>query len=169
MNNITKELLHEIFTYENGDLVWKKPTGPRVKVGDVVGGSLSSHGYKTVQLFGKARKAHQLIYMMFHGVEASEVDHINGNRADNRIENLRAVNRAQNCANQRTQTRSASGFKGVTFMRKSSVWRARIKISQKEIHLGCFQSKDEAAIAYNKAAEKHFGNFAKLNKLEASK
>lgn len=168
MNNITKELLHEVFAYQNGELRWKKPTGPRVKTGDIAGKALSSHGYKTVAIFGKTYKAHQLIYIMFHGTEAREIDHINGDRSDNRIENLRAVTRSQNCANQRTQKRSASGFKGVTFMPKKQVWRARIKAKQKEIYLGCFASKEEAAHAYNQAAIQHFGAFAKTNQVEVS-
>lgn len=168
MNNITAELLHKIFAYEDGELRWKQPTGPRVKAGDVAGQALSSHGYKTVQLFGKTHKAHQLIYVMFHDAKAGEIDHINGNRSDNRIENLRVVTRSQNCSNQRIQTRSTSGFKGVTFLKKNQVWRARIKTQQKEIYLGSFANKEDAAHAYNQAAIHHFGVFAKTNQVEVS-
>lgn len=112
---------------------------------------------------GKTYKAHQIIYLLHHGSIPKEIDHINGIRIDNRIENLRAVDRSLNCANQKIQNRSKSGFKGVTKLYGKNKWRARIKHKQTEFYLGAFDTAESAAEAYNKKAFELFGNFAKLN------
>ncbi len=94
-----------------------------------------------------------------------DVDHINGNRLDNRKCNLRLATRSQNLQNSRKRTGCSSRFKGVNWLGQNKRWRARIKVFGKEIALGCFISELEAAEAYNKAAKEHFGDFAKLNEI----
>lgn len=92
------------------------------------------------------------------------IDHKNGDRLDNRRNNLRIVTISQNVTNCSGRGGS-SGYKGV-FLNKSSKtpsWRALIKAAGKPIHLGCFKTKEEAAMAYNKAALKYHGEFARLN------
>lgn len=91
-----------------------------------------------------------------------QVDHINGDRLDNRRENLRICTQSQNCTN-RASVKSKSGYKGVS--KHWNKWRAVIKVNQKKIHLGLFDTKEEAALAYNKAAKVYFGDFARLNSL----
>lgn len=92
-------------------------------------------------------------------------DHINGNTLDNRRVNLRLVSRSQNNQNRSISTRNRSGFKGVFRRRNRSVWLAQITEpgKKKRTHLGSFPSPEDAARAYDRAAEKHFGPFAKLN------
>jgi hypothetical protein len=89
------------------------------------------------------------------------VDHINGNGLDNRRENLRLATVAQNTRNSRQRRGSAAGYKGVR--RRGDKWQARIAVNSKQIHLGVFSSKEEAAQAYDTAAREHFGEFAVLN------
>lgn len=89
-----------------------------------------------------------------------QVDHINGNSLDNRKENLRICTSQQNSMN-RKNTKSLA--KGVRFRKDHKKFQARIVLNGKEKHLGYFNSCDEAAKAYNKAALEYFGSFAKLN------
>lgn len=96
--------------------------------------------------------------------EGMEVDHKNGNRADNRRWNLRICTRSQNNHNQK-KTRGVSKYKGVTWDKNRKLWSALIR-NGKVINLGRFELEIEAALAYNKAANKFFGKFARLNKVE---
>ena len=91
------------------------------------------------------------------------VDHINGNKLDNRKSNLRMASWSQNCANRGLQKNNTSGFKGVT--RIPERWRAAIKVNGKDYSLGCFDSREAAAKAYNEAATRFFKEFARLNSL----
>lgn len=95
--------------------------------------------------------------------EKDHVDHINGDRLDNRRCNLRLCTQAQNLGNQRTSKNNHLGVKGVTLF--GSKFRARITINYKQIYLGLFDSLEDAIIAYNEAAIKYHGEFAKLNQL----
>jgi hypothetical protein len=92
-----------------------------------------------------------------------QVDHINGDPSDNRKSNLRICEYgAQNAINRPKQKNNTSGFKGV-FLRSPGVYRAAIRVNQKLLHLGQFKTAEEAAICYNEAATKYFGEFAYLN------
>lgn len=91
------------------------------------------------------------------------VDHINGDGLDNRRSNLRLCTRQQNTANQAVTTTGASGFRGVRRFRNTTKWQAQIKVNQRSLHLGQFNTPEEAAHAYDAAAWRAFGPFATLN------
>lgn len=94
----------------------------------------------------------------------AEIDHINGNGLDNRRSNLRICTHAQNLANQQPQSRKKySRFKGVTWCKRDKIWIAQIKVAQRRYSLGRYDDEADAARAYNRAATKHFGDFARLN------
>ncbi|WP_368859199.1 HNH endonuclease [Cohnella sp. GbtcB17] len=95
----------------------------------------------------------------------TEIDHINGNRLDNRKSNLRVTDRQQNSFNTRSRKGSLSNYKGVGWFARDGKWRARIMLDRKEIHLGLFDTEHEAAEAYNREAVRLFGQYAKLNQL----
>src|SRR6266436_3752554 len=97
-----------------------------------------------------------------------QVDHINGNRFDNRKENLRICTRSQNCTNRKSWKPNISGYRGVTFHKTTKKWRATIKIKQQKITLGLFFNKEQAALAYNQAAIAYFGEYAVLNNIPSS-
>lgn len=91
------------------------------------------------------------------------VDHINGNGLDCRRENLRLASQQQNVRNQMRLPRNTSGFKGVYWDKPRKRWRSYIVVDKRQIHLGRFETAEEAAQAYDKAARRLFGEFARLN------
>jgi hypothetical protein len=94
------------------------------------------------------------------------VDHKDGNVFNNTKENLRPCSVSQNNINRGKQVAGSTKYKGVSWMKSKSAWRARIMKHRREIHLGLFDNECDAALAYNKAALEHFGKFAVLNSIE---
>lgn len=91
------------------------------------------------------------------------VDHVDGDGLNNQKNNLRLCNHSQNARNQKAKRISMSGFKGVHL--HNGRWCARIMVDNKRVHLGYFNEREQAAKAYNAAAKKHFGEFARINQL----
>jgi hypothetical protein len=91
------------------------------------------------------------------------IDHINGNGLDNRRENLRVVNRSENQWNRKTNKNSVSGIKGIKRRKNDGKWRAVIRVHGKSIHIGYFDSLENAVDAYNESAKLYHGEFATLN------
>lgn len=157
--------LQDWFQYQNGKLIWlKKPNFSRVEIGSEAG-KLRPDGYKRVGVLGKNHYVHRLVFEMFHGYCPEYVDHIDGDRANNRIENLRAATKAENGGNRKKGGNTSSRYKGVAWIKAHQKWKAYIYIANKPKHLGYFSDEEEAALAYNKEALQVFGEFAKLNEL----
>lgn len=95
----------------------------------------------------------------------TQVDHINGNKLDNRKSNLRFCDNKQNSANSKKRKDNSSGYKGVYYAKKDKKWIANICIDGKSINLGRFDSAQDAAIKYNSCAKVAFGEFARINRL----
>lgn len=95
------------------------------------------------------------------------LDHINGDGLDNRKVNLRICTQAENSYNRNIGSKSESGFKGVNWHRGR--WQAKIKVKGKWMYLGRYHDKIKAALAYNKAAIYHFGQFANINNIKEGK
>jgi DNA-binding helix-hairpin-helix protein with protein kinase domain len=93
------------------------------------------------------------------------IDHINHNGLDNRKCNLRIVTRQQNQQNTTSRKNSTSKYLGVSFSNRALKWYAKIKTNNKNLNLGYYVNENDAAQAYNKAALKHFGEYANLNKI----
>ena len=154
-NELTAEKLRELLHYEpeTGIFTWKISNSSRVKVGDVAG-CLNGDGYLQIRVQSRPHKAHRLAWLYVYGSwPKDQIDHINRNRPDNRIANLREVSRKQNNQNKSKPSNNTSGHPGVYWHKQNSKWRARIKQHQKNIHLGYFTDIEEA-VAARKAAEK---------------
>jgi hypothetical protein len=92
-----------------------------------------------------------------------DTDHINGNRLDNRLINLRICNTPENQHNSKLRKSNTSGYKGVSWHQQNKKWLAQITNNYKNTYLGCFDTPEKAAHAYDKAAKELFGEFARLN------
>jgi len=154
----TQKKLKELFDYKEGVLYWKISTAPRVKVGDVAGYFHKATGYFFIMIDGKMYKRHRLIYMMFNGKcpTTLQVDHLNHNRVDDRIENLHLVTEKENHKNQKLNSRNSSGVVGVCWNKLVKGWQAQIKADGVHHHLGIFKDKEEA-IRVRKEAEIKMG------------
>jgi hypothetical protein len=119
--------------------------------------------YAATCIAGRNMRLHRMITSAPDGMF---VDHINGNGLDNRKQNLRLCTRNQNMHNRRKVVGGVHKYKGLCFIPWSRRWTARIYYLSKPIHLGTFDTEAEAASAYNDAAKRYFGEFARLNQLQ---
>lgn len=127
-------------------------------------GRLLQNGYLAVSLDGIVWREHRLIWIWVHGVvpgEYDEIDHIDGNRTNNRIDNLRLVTRLQNQWNSKVRTDNTSGFKGVSWNKKAKRWAANISIGGRVTYLGMYDTAEEAHEAYAVRAKEMRGDFAR--------
>lgn len=148
-----------LFEYRDGALYWKVNRGSNAKAGARAGRLLPT-GYRSIQVSGRKYQEHRLVYLIHHGEVPNEIDHINGVKNDNRVENLRAANHSQNQANT-AQRKSLSGLRGVRFIEESGRWAARIVFGGKEMRIGTFSTPDEASLAYKERAAQMFGEFVR--------
>lgn len=127
---------------------------------------LSSFGYAVRGVYSPEDQKTGIQYMhrLILGAKAGQtIDHINGIKTDNRLENLRFCQQSENSRNSRRRSDNTSGFKGVTKTDRDRPWVASIHIGGKRKHLGLFATPEEAARAYDRAAVEHYGEFARLN------
>jgi hypothetical protein len=162
---ITHEELTQILNYDpqTGCLYWKSPR-PKIKVG-AKAGHLHRRGYINLEINGKHYAAHRIVWMYVTGrFPEKMLDHINGNKTDNRFENLREATNGQNRANSRTTNKH--GLKGVRLLpwikEGGRCWEAKITANGRVRYIGCFFSKEEAHQAYCEEAKKAHGEFAKF-------
>ena len=116
-------------------------------------GRLHHKGYRQVKINGRQYLAHRIIWAMFHGVwPEGQIDHIDGDRLNNRISNLRDVEQRINQRNAKMQSNNTSGVNGVSWGKRRQKWIAQITIDGKQKYLGCFDTVEDAAAA-RKAAD----------------
>ena len=151
---------HELFRYSDGKLFWKISPKSQVKIGDEAG-SLNCYGYLRVGLKRKEYRVHRIIYEMAYGSipDLYQVDHVNGIRTDNRLDNLRLATRSQNQWNSCKRKNNTSGLKGVSWIKQQQKWQAQIAIFGKDKYLGLFATKEEAYAARLEAEKNYHGEF----------
>ena len=130
---------------------------------------LSTKGYRTGRVFAITLKAHRVIWAIVQGQwPCDQIDHIDRNRCNNKIENLRAATNSENKRNSVGSRGLTSSFRGVCKERKSNNWRAYITLNRRVMHLGTFECEIAAARAYDAAARAHHGGFANTNFAEVT-
>lgn len=144
-------VIRQRYSYDKqtGALVWREEAKPR-RAGRAAGG-VDSRGYTQISINGTLYLAHRLVWMLHHGEVIPEViDHINGIRRDNRIENLRAADSFINAQNTRAArvSNKHSGMQGVSRITRSNKWQARILAYGVRHHLGSFDTPEQAHAAY---------------------
>ena len=159
---LTRARLHELLHYdsETGEFRWAKRVSKQIRVG-AVAGTLEVNGYRKIPIERGQYSAHQLAWFYMTGRWRSGlIDHRDGDRANNRWDNLRRATQSQNCANKRRARNNRSGFKGVT-KTPSGRWSAAIQKNGRNRYLGIFTTPQEAHAAYMAEARKLFGEFAR--------
>jgi len=127
-------------------------------------GTLEPHGYRTIRVLDRKYYAHRLAWFYNHGKwPVAEIDHINGERSDNRLCNLREAFRSQQLQNASLRKDNTSGVKGVVWHSDIRKWVARIHVDGKAVHIGCYKEKEHASAAYDMEARRLFGEFARCN------
>jgi hypothetical protein len=155
--NKIKELVE--YYPDTGIIKWRVNRKGPAKAG-MVAGAKHGRGYIILAVDNVSYLAHRLAWAIHYGSisEDMQIDHINGDRSDNRICNLRIATHAENCRNSRARKHNKSGIKGVRKMR--SKWSSRLRINGKEIWLGSYNTPEEAKQAHDTAAVELFGEFA---------
>lgn len=169
---------HDYFTYDaaTGNLIWKERPREHFKreadqktfnthwAGKKAGYDATCVGCVYVNLNGKMRKAHRIIYeMMVEPIPKGKlIDHKNKNGYDNRLANLRLATKSTNGMNRGPNKNSKTGLKGVFLDQRDGVHFAEITVEGKRIYLGRHYTKGCAAVAYAKAALRYHGEFARF-------
>lgn len=146
----SQEELKRLFAYdtETGALTWRANGAPAL--------TGVQHGYLCGFVVDRRLRAHRVIWKLMTGDEPRQVDHINGNRQDNRWSNLRDVAHQTNGQNQKKPVTNTSGVCGVCWHRGARKWQARIRVNDRHIYLGVFDSMEEA-VRVRKTAEREYG------------
>jgi len=115
MSQLTQEKMQEMFYYENGSLFYRED-GKYGKKKGAKAGFAHSRGYWAISVFGKTKMAHQIIWLYMHGYMPAMLDHIDGNKLNNNLQNLRIANASQNQYNRRINKNNTTGVKGLNMM-----------------------------------------------------
>ena len=153
----TREQVLKQFFYDNDAGVLyrrRKTTSPRPITGR------NKDGYVRVMVDGYQTVAHRIIWLMVYGEQPDAIDHINGNRSDNRLANLRVATPSENQWNRKKRNASSSVFKGVHYAADRSRWGAQIRYRGRLRSLGYFDTEREAHDAYIREARRLFGAFS---------
>lgn len=161
-----REELQRVFLYSpsSGELIWRArddvPRRVRKRFAGKPAGHKSGRGYVQVWVWGRLYLAHRVVWKMHHGDEPAILDHIDGNPANNRIENLRPANQVQNQAN-RKRTRGRALPKGVLGTPAGSFIAVITIPGRKKFHIGTFTTVEQAQAAYFREAQAAHGEYAR--------
>ena len=158
---LTYERLKQMFSYspETGEFTRLVRTSNSTRVGEVAGGKMT-HGYLTLCIDYQSHYAHRLAWLYTHGVWPDRnIDHINGNRLDNRIANIRQCNQTENLFNAAIRKNNTSGYRGVYWNKRKQKFEVKCNVNKQTTHLGYFGTIEAAAIAYRSFAESQHGEF----------
>ena len=161
-HTITAEEARQLFSYnpDTGDLTWRVSRGARARAGNAVGWK-NGEGYLRTSVNRKRYLTHRLAWLIHYGSWPRDfIDHINGDRSDNRLVNLREASRAENGRNRGANRNNTSGYKGVSWHKANRRWVAQVYSEAGNRHLGCFNTPEEAHAAYCAAAVELYGEFA---------
>lgn len=158
---ITQQIALKLFDYVDGDLYWKEKPCDNLPAGTKAG-TLASRGYMQTMVQGRMYRNHQLVYLMHHGFIPPFIDHIDGNKLNNKIDNLRETDKGKNNYNAMRRKDNTSGFKGVSLNKRTGKWYGYIMYQRKHIHLGSFKTPEDAYEAVCKARLQYHGEHARL-------
>lgn len=148
---ITREEIQNVLDYDeiSGIFTWKYAARPNLSVGSIAG-YVNKNGYRVIMIKHKSYMAHRLAWLYKFGIFPKLfIDHIDGDRLNNAISNLRDIDNKMNRQNQRKpMSNNRSGFLGVVFIKKINKFRANIQHNGIQYSLGCFSTAEDAHNAY---------------------
>lgn len=157
---ITQARALELFEYRDGCLYWRVKPAKQISVG-AEAGCKNSHGYSVVRVDGVLYGAHRIVFLMHHGYLPKYIDHADGNRLNNRIENLRAANACENGYNKPAQSNNKSGCKGVRWQKQIKHWCVEIQVNKVKKYLGIYKDLELADLVAQEARDLYHGKFAR--------
>lgn len=157
---ITQQQAIDAFEYKEGKLYWKYVKSIAIKAGDEAGAN-DGYGYRVVRFNNKLYRVHHIVYLMFNGVLPKRIDHINQNRSDNRIENLRVATDSENNCNKTVQANNSTGYKNVRWHERIKKYEVSVQINKERKYIGVFEDLELADLAAQMAREKYHGQFAR--------
>lgn len=155
---MSKDLFQNVFEYRDGNLYWTN-NGP-IKMRGKLAGTINERGYVKVSVADKRYGVHQIVFAMHNGYIPENIDHINGNKSDNRIENLRPATKAQNGYNRKLPPNNTSGAKNVSYRADTNKWRVDVRVDGKSHCFGSYEDFDLAELVAIEARNKYHGKFA---------
>lgn len=159
---MNQELLHKLFDYNDGRLFWKIANSNRIKI-DSVAGYTTKHGYRKVYVIDKQLYEHRIIFLMHYGYLPKYIDHIDCNKLNNCIENLRESTHSQNMMNQKIRSNNTTGIKNVCYDNARNKWKVSICVKNKAINIGRFDSLELAELVAIEAKDLYHKEFARFN------
>ena len=149
---------------ESGEFFWLKRK-PGRRLSGKVGFIIKKTGYHSIEVFGKGYLSHRFAWAIHYGEwPKGEIDHINGDKADNKIQNLRCVSRSGNVQNVPKRYGGSSKYKGVSWHKRIKKWQARIRSNNIEKHLGYFDEEEKAYEVYVMYVKKYHGKYGSLTR-----
>ena len=169
MTEITQDKVKELFEYRDGALFWKNRSfdslGRSIKyLNGRVAGSIDSSGYWQTKIDGKLHLNHRLIFLMFNGYIPKVLDHIDGDRTNNAIENLRVASIAQNNHNAKIRQDNTSGCKNVCWHKSSKKWQVALNINKQRKSFGNYDDIELAELVAIEARNKFHKEYANHGK-----
>lgn len=161
---ITQEYLTKILHYDigNGVFTWLRHSD--IDLVGTIAGSANDQGYVQIVFDGVSSKAHRLVWLYLYGEFPKRIiDHVDGDKGNNRIENLRECSYSENQANRGLNRNNTSGYKGVSFCKVRRKWRALVYYQKSRICCGFYNDIIDAAKAYDVKVVELFGEFARPN------
>lgn len=163
--SITQEFLKELLNYNHitGEFRWKVYRNQHVRIGDRAG-TINENNYRQIQILGKMYREHRLVWLYVYGKFPTKemIDHIDGDKQNNKVDNLREATRQENTYNSCIRENKSSRFKGVCWDKSRLKWIASSQdATKKHKHLGRYESEEEAHQAYQGYVQELHGDFYK--------
>ena len=162
MSQLTQERLRALLHYDPETGVFVRTKGVQgFASGSTAGNHHAASGYVMIGVDRRSYRAHRLAWLYMTGAwPPGDIDHINRDRADNRWAKLRVATRSQNNANAKRRCDNTSGARGVSWDAKNKRWRAYVGVGGKQLHLGRFDTVEQAVAAQASAFQATYGEFA---------
>jgi len=155
---IDQDYVLSAFDYQDGQLIRK--IGRINEVGSIAGYVHKGTGYVHIKIKAKAFKAHRLIFLYHYGYFPEFVDHIDGNKQNNRIVNLREASKQENCQNQKVRWTNSSGVKGVSWHKVNKKWKVALCKNYRSYYFGTYEDKELAELVSMEATDLLHKNFS---------